>query len=59
MCLVASVGGPEGGVVAGRRGVGHVTLVVVDAAGQPTDIVRGPVSDTALEQAIMGHLQSI
>ena len=57
--LIANIGSLEGRLFAERHGVGHVTLVLFDAAGQPTDIVHGPLSDTALEQAIMGHLQSI
>jgi len=39
--LVATIGSEEGGAFAARHGVGHVTLVLFDGAGNRVDIVSG------------------
>lgn len=54
--LVANIVTTEGQFFARRHGVGNVTLVLLDGAGQQVGVVRGPISNEALQAAIEGHL---
>jgi hypothetical protein len=54
--LVANMVTTQGQFFARRHGVGNVTLVLLDGAGQQTGIIRGPISNDALQAAIEGHL---
>ncbi|ABD53935.1 hypothetical protein [Jannaschia sp. CCS1] len=54
--LVANIVTTEGQYFARRHGVGNVTLVLLDGAGQQVGVVRGPLSNEALADAIAAHL---
>ena len=54
--LVANVASTEGQFFARRHGVGHVTLVLLDGAGQQAMVVRGPITNEALSDALQAHL---
>lgn len=54
--LVANITSTQGEFFARRHGVGNVSLVLLDGAGQQVGVVRGPISNEALRQAIEGHL---
>ncbi len=54
--LVANIVSTQGEFFARRHGVDNVTLVLLDGAGQQVGVVRGPISNEALRQAIEGHL---
>ena len=54
--LVANIVTTQGQFFARRHGVGNVTLVLLDGAGQQVGVVRGPISNEALEDAIEAHL---
>ncbi|HID68855.1 MAG TPA: hypothetical protein EYP31_11515 [Roseibacterium sp.] len=56
--LVANIATIEGQFFARRHGVGNVTLVLLDGDGNQTAIVRGPLSNEALQQAIAAHLNT-
>lgn len=54
--LVANIVTTEGQFFARRHGVGNVSLVLLDGAGLQVGVVRGPISNEALAQAIQAHL---
>lgn len=54
--LVANITSTEGEFFARRHNVGNVTLVLLDGAGQQVGVVRGPLSNEALQDAIEAHL---
>ncbi|GAB5449272.1 hypothetical protein [Gymnodinialimonas sp.] len=54
--LVANIATTQGEFFARRHGVGNVTLVLLDGAGQQTGVVRGPISSEALSDALQAHL---
>lgn len=54
--LVANIATTEGQFFAQRHGVGNVTLVLLDGAGAQVGVVRGPLSNEALRDAIEAHL---
>jgi len=55
--LIATIDSDEGGTFAARHGVGHVTLVLLDGAGQVYDIVSGVHTTEELE-AIFADFQA-
>lgn len=54
--LVANITSTQGAFFARRHGVGNVTLVLLDGTGAQVGIIRGPISNDALDAAIQSHL---
>ncbi len=54
--LVANINTVEGSTFANRHGVPHVTLLLMDGAGEVVEVVRGPVNDAQLELSLNRHL---
>ncbi len=56
--LVANVATLEGRLFAQNQGVANVTLVLLDGGGQQVGVVRGPLSDAELRNALAAHLDA-
>ena len=54
--LVANIHTAEGGALAARYGVPHVTLLLFDAEGEMVQVVRGPSDKDSLRQIFDAHL---
>ena len=56
--LVADINTLEGGALAARYGVPHVTLLLFDPAGEMVQVVRGPSDTDRLRTIIGAHLEA-
>ena len=54
--LVANINTQDGGALAGRYGVPHVTLLFFDAAGTHVDTLRGPTDASTIRAKMAKHL---
>ena len=54
--LVANIRSTEGRALATAHGVGHVTLLLFDGAGQRRNVLTGPSSADVLEEAFRRHV---
>lgn len=54
--LVANINTDEGRALAGRNGVGHVTLLLMNGAGETQEIISGTQDRDVLEAAFEAHL---
>ena len=57
--LIANLSTLEGQTFARLHGAGQVTLVLFDEQGQRVGVIRGPLDDAALADAIAAHLGPI
>ncbi len=55
--VVANIRTPEGDAFAGRHGVPHVTLLLIDGAGQVKQILRGVQQAPVLQDAFEAFLK--
>lgn len=55
--LVANINTADGGAIAARYGVPHVTLLLFDKQGDMTQVVRGPINQDALENILAAHMK--
>ncbi|MEP3346252.1 MAG: thioredoxin family protein [Litoreibacter sp.] len=53
--LVANIKSPSGAEFAAKYGVPHVTLLLFDRDGEMVRVVRGPIGDDQLQQALAAH----
>ena len=56
--LVANIKTDEGGALANRHGVPHVTLLVFDAEGELTETIHGLRTRDELKDIFQGHTQA-
>ncbi|MEJ6392423.1 hypothetical protein V8J82_04095 [Gymnodinialimonas sp. 2305UL16-5] len=56
--LVANLSSLDGQSFARLHNVGSVTLVLLDGDGNQIGVIRGPLTDAALQQAIDAHMQA-
>ena len=54
--LVANIRSDEGRRLANAHGVGHVTLLLFDGAGERREVLAGPNSASYLERAFRRHI---
>ena len=54
--LVADINTAKGSAFAARYGVPHVTLLLFDASGEMTQVVRGPSDTDSIRNIISTHL---
>ncbi|MEM7441503.1 MAG: thioredoxin family protein [Pseudomonadota bacterium] len=56
--LVANITTAEGGELAARYGVPHVTLLLFDGDGKMVQVVRGPTDSGTLEAELKAHMRA-
>ena len=57
--LVANITTEEGRAIATANGVGHVTLLLFDGEGRRRQVLQGPSTEAALEDAFRAHVNAL